>query len=330
MGSSRAPLISRLAGVLSGVLLLAPSGARAFVREYVSTTPTSSSTCPDGLLPLFWPSRSISWEFFQDSQSSQTIEGDVPWSDALAAVNAGAQTWTHPTCTDLQLPYGGPTAQFTMPPYDPKAKDHINLVIFREKTCDDPTAVPAGSACLASDDCSETYNCWGNSSSGVDGVIALTTDTFDTSSGEVVQAIMEFNAAIDPQTGDPFNRFTVNDATTTCNPPNDPSQMDCVAIDVQNTATHEWGHFVGLAHTMVPNSTMNATAPPGETSKRTLGPDDIAGLCTIYPKGQETSNCAPPTPKKGCSCSADSASGVPPMLLALGKRRRRRSHRENL
>jgi MYXO-CTERM domain-containing protein len=64
-----------------------------------------------------------------------------------------------------------------------------------------------------------------------------------------------------------------------------------VSIDVQNTATHEEGHSIGLAHSLDPLATMYATAPAGETSKRILSDDDIAAVCTIYPKGAQTATC---------------------------------------
>jgi hypothetical protein len=63
-------------------------------------------------------------------------------------------------------------------------------------------------------------------------------------------------------------------------------------VDLQNVVTHEAGHYFGIAHT--PDSdlaTMYAIAPPGEIDKRTLEPDDIAAICTIYPPGTLPSEC---------------------------------------
>ncbi len=75
-------------------------------------------------------------------------------------------------------------------------------------------------------------------------------------------------------------------------------------MDLQNTVTHEAGHFLGLAHpceadpgTATANGvpvcsghpemtsvTMFPSASPGEISKRTLAPDDVEGVCAIYPR----------------------------------------------
>lgn len=56
--------------------------------------------------------------------------------------------------------------------------------------------------------------------------------------------------------------------------------------DVQNTATHEFGHFLNLSDlTGAVNSekTMYGTTTTGETKKRSLHSDDINGINYIYP-----------------------------------------------
>lgn len=58
------------------------------------------------------------------------------------------------------------------------------------------------------------------------------------------------------------------------------------AYDVQNTATHELGHWLilndlwGGGNT---EKTMYGTAATGETKKRTLDADDINGINAVYP-----------------------------------------------
>lgn len=93
--------------------------------------------------------------------------------------------------------------------------------------------------------------------------IALTTVIFRPSTGEIVDADIELNSEM--------FRFTNSESA----PPN--------GMDVRNTLTHEVGHFIGLDHSLEPAATMYATAPEGETSKRDLHPDDIEGLCRVYP-----------------------------------------------
>jgi hypothetical protein len=54
------------------------------------------------------------------------------------------------------------------------------------------------------------------------------------------------------------------------------------AYDLQNTATHEFGHVYGLGHVSSPFNTMAPTASTGETYKRSLAPGDAAGIRAIY------------------------------------------------
>jgi len=58
-------------------------------------------------------------------------------------------------------------------------------------------------------------------------------------------------------------------------------------MDLENIATHEFGHAVGLGHTSEPlcvAQTMFPTAPLGETEKRTLEAGDKNGIKKLYRK----------------------------------------------
>ncbi len=94
-------------------------------------------------------------------------------------------------------------------------------------------------------------------------VIGVTSATYDARDGRILDADIEFNGV----------HFTY---TTTGSPLQ-------IQTDVQNTATHEIGHLLGLDHTFVTGATMEARAPPGETSKRTLTDDDVVGVCHVEP-----------------------------------------------
>lgn len=54
-------------------------------------------------------------------------------------------------------------------------------------------------------------------------------------------------------------------------------------FDLENTLTHEIGHFIGFDHTPEEESTMFASAPFAEIKKRSLEQVDVDGLCTVYP-----------------------------------------------
>jgi MYXO-CTERM domain-containing protein len=130
--------------------------------------------------------------------------------------------------------------------------------------------------------------------------------------------------------------------------------------DLQNGLTHELGHFIGLDHTCEPAgttpwpvddqgnpvpdcdraspavqaTTMFPSADSGDLSKRTLEPDDVDGVCGIYPVAQDPGVCAPPMGIMGNGgCSCETAPTAPRtaweplavgLLVAVQRRRRRR------
>lgn len=87
---------------------------------------------------------------------------------------------------------------------------------------------------------------------------------------------------------------------------------DGSAIDFHTVALHEFGHSLGLGHSTVVGSVMEATyAGP----RRTLHADDIAGIQAIY--GPEQVNAVPePTSLALC--------GIGACITAIGAARRRR------
>jgi MYXO-CTERM domain-containing protein len=177
-------------------------------------------------------------------------------------------------------------------------------------------------------------------------VLMLTSTAVDTKTGQMLEGATEVNGhdyqwadlALHPASGLGF----------------------LVSQDLQNGLTHEFGHFIGLDHTCAPAganpwpvddlgnpvpdcdnasaavraTTMFPSAAPGDLSKRTLEPDDINGVCGIYPVAQDPGVCAPPAGIRpssgGCNCSAATANGTSPfalgalVALALRARSRRR------
>lgn len=110
---------------------------------------------------------------------------------------------------------------------------------------------------------------------------ALTSVTYRISNGEIVDADIDVNAQF----------FEVGIVR---------GLQDSGLLDLQNVLTHEIGHFLGLDHTQEAthvgpgtfrDATMFESAGLGETSKRALHPDDIAGLCTIYPRRPDHESC---------------------------------------
>jgi hypothetical protein len=193
------------------------------------------------------------------------------------------------------------------------SEDNENVILFRERACLD--VVTTDDPCWASGSCGNAYDCWEHSG----GTIALTTTSYDPGNGRLFDADVEANAA--------YFLFTTVDSPE-C-PPGDLTAT-CVAFDVENTFTHELGHVVGLAHTANPGSTMNPSAPLGETSKRTIDPGSLGFVCQAYPRGLPSTTCLPPPEaiegsSLSCSVSPGQAGWLSTMLgLAFLRARKRR------
>jgi len=142
------------------------------------------------------------------------------------------------------------------------------------------------------------------------GAFALTTTWFSTATGEILDADMELNQ----------ERFEF----ARC------PEEGCVdgRVDLQDTVTHELGHFFGLAHSPDDReATMWACADEGDVLKRDLAPDDIEGLCAVYPDGSLDAECEfdprggfDPRcriDRGGCSCRAPGTGSAPPLALLL-------------
>ncbi|MBX3208949.1 MAG: matrixin family metalloprotease [Labilithrix sp.] len=93
--------------------------------------------------------------------------------------------------------------------------------------------------------------------------LGLTTVTFNADTGEIYDADMEINSSA--------RNLSTSD------------QVPANGFDLASVITHEAGHFFGLAHATDARSTMFASYKPGTAALRTLAPDDVAGLCAIYP-----------------------------------------------
>ncbi len=142
--------------------------------------------------------------------------------------------------------------------------------------------------------------------------LALTTVTFNPETGEIYDADMEVNT---------------HDQRVTLIDPVPPDGYDFASI-----ATHEVGHFLGIAHSGDNRATMFANYTPGATAMRNLTSDDVAGICAVYrpdgtravlngkvtpgpqcdptPRRGYTSACEEPTTKT-CTGSSQVAAGSP-------------------
>lgn len=296
------------------VLALAASGAHAQQGQTYQRT-----LVPGRPFCVVWPGRDYLYRL--DAAGSRRTPGDSEFS----AIEAAVSSWraVSATCSDFTFTRG-PDIEHPQVGYDKEHPDaNENVLTFREVDCND--VVPPDAACLDDDTCANTYSCWDHGAA----TIGLTTTTFSFRTGYILDADIEFNA------GDNGRGFTF---TTVDSPPCDGDMSsDCVLTDIQNTVTHELGHVVGLDHVFVPGSTMEPTAPPGETHKRIIDAGSAQGFCDAYPRGLPPTQCGERpdlgrhfqavSTGTGLGCGATPESLLPAAALlgalALGRRRER-------
>ncbi len=120
---------------------------------------------------------------------------------------------------------------------------------------------------------------------GAGSTLALTTVTYNIDTGEIYDADMELNSA--------NVSFTMDDKI--------------VKFDLASIVTHETGHFLGLSHSTTGSATMFSDYTPGSVELRTLDPDDIAGICDIYPPGDAIPASCDPSPRRGLASECSPA-----------------------
>lgn len=226
------------------------------------------------------------------------------------AVRRAWQTWDAALagCTPMRVEEGPPATGREVG--WSREGPNENRVVFRTRACDDLPAC----AGLEPGECANAHDC-----SELDAdTLALATTTYLRSTGRILDADVELNAA--------HHRFTTADGPA-CAPSGEgcacPTAAPCVLTDVQNTMTHEVGHVFGLDHTSDPGSVMYRSAPPGETSKRALDPGTLDFVCSVYPRDLPPQACVVRPfngtlgrEQRGCSAGAGGPAAL--ALLALG------------
>ncbi len=266
--------------LLAGAALLLRQADAGYVRERTS----------DGEHCLRWPISALAHGGVTFVQSAI---GDFRLgSGFFDAISRAQETWAAQglACSSLSLLEGARSWSRTTG-YDPQGKNE-NLIIERTVSC--RTVVPPDDPCRATESCGNRYDCWDQG----DGLLAITLLTYDRR-GVLLDADVEMNGVI--------SYPTLVDA-----PPCVPGAISrrCVGNDVQNTITHEMGHALGLAHSPDPASTMFATAPLGETSKRVLDPASREFICDVYPLFHASLDCHDPAATGGGGGTGGSETGV--------------------
>lgn len=251
-----------LIGAMTGSLLLlgAARTASAYCRTSTEKVvegcdPSGANCCiPDSAVPIFWRSACIGFSMQEDG----TRKREISYVRAGRTIAQAFNIWTSVSCPDpgkeassrvsidaRQLAPVSCSEVGSNP-----TKPNQNLVVFRDDVWphEDPVHT-----------------------------LALTSVQFDKTTGEIHGADLEFNSANIIMSCP--NRDQDAGGDSSCFDGRPPEN----SFDFASIATHEIGHFLGLAHSNNPNATMTKQTDVGQYLLRTLTADDIAGICKIYP-----------------------------------------------
>jgi len=340
----------RAAALLAAAIAAGAAPALAYVR----------TTDKDTGMPLSWPLPAVAWHLNRDwPHTAPSCQATAAGDPTLDAVRASFAQWQQP-CTDLKLLYAGESSEIRVG----SAGDGANVVVFRRGWCSqNPDALKDPCLTRTDLDCAGIYDCFDDGQACIGrtaqspcaawATVALTSVLYDPSAGRMLSADIEVIGWDGASTSLPSaaGQLPAHGWYFTCHPGAGSAQPaactsygqplagqpDCAYIDLQNTVTHEAGHFLGLAHPCTTDAasvtaalplcsavapgnevpylqrTMAPTTSPRETSKRALSPDDVAGICAIYPAASG-----------GCACGAGSSAGALTLLvLAFALRPRR-------
>lgn len=210
--------------------------------------------------PLYWPDLCVTFGV----HAAGSPRRGISYSRAQEVAEAAFQEWISADCGNGFTPSIGVV---------PRGEVYCDRLEFNHSGRDSVNAPGPNANIVVFRDDDWPYNDEGKT-------IALTTITFATRTGEILDADIEVNSA----------EIAISTSDT------------LVTSDLQSILTHEFGHFFGLAHTKDETATMNADYNGGDKSFRTLAPDDIAGICDIYPGiAEPISDCTGEEPRYGFS-----------------------------
>jgi hypothetical protein len=200
--------------------------------------------------PIWWRTACVGYDL------NESASRYVPYDVASQAVRDAFDTWTQALCHEDGGALGRPTIDVrdlgpvpcAHAAYDKSGGPNQNVIVFHDD------AWPYEAADDAAQHTTKSLT------------VALTTVTSNVETGEIYDADIELNTA-----DWPIAQLA----------PGSPG--DGASIDLQSVLTHEIGHFLGLAHSPLPDAVMFADGDgPGSTTKRALTAEDVRGICAIY------------------------------------------------
>jgi len=257
---------------LSLLILTSARDAAAWCRTTTTQdfVPTAAKPCDDKGQPLFWSTRCIGFSVQRDASAY------IDLTTARTITQRAFDMWKNVNCPVDPGSCAGP--------FD-RGNPSIEVRDLGPVTCECVEyngKVGNANTIMFRD--AEWAECDGTLKPDADTTLALTTVTFNTETGEIYDADMEVN--------------TRHNVITVADPPGR------VLYDFHSIMTHEAGHFLGLAHTNLPQPmdktktpTMYARYEAREIYMRDPSEDDVCAICAAYPPGRSAP--CDTTPRRG-------------------------------
>jgi LPXTG-motif cell wall-anchored protein len=254
-------------GCLVPALYASPAGA------YCQTTTCDpdkdsctkdSNGCPTSGSPLYWPDQGVT--FAVDSEGSKAL--GITYEEAEKAVERSFQAWISAECKVDAGPLGVVTRHPSIGVVPLGVSYCKNVEYNYPKKNDERVRAPNANIIVFRDGPKESWT-----HSDEDSTLALT----------ILDADIEVNST-------DGHELSTSDTEVT--------------DDLQSILTHEVGHFLGLAHSQAKGASMNPEyrVHLGDTTFRTLSPDDQAAICSIYkPQEADITDCTGEGPRFGFS-----------------------------
>ena len=168
----------RVLAVLAATAALVLGASVPYVRSRTDRTAPDAGHC------LGWPAGSVE---FRENAAGAPETGDA----GFLAMERSLATWATPmsACGNLLLRMGPRTSSRTVGFNDARGASNENVLLFRTRLCS--AVVPENDPCLAEGSCANDHDCWDFDR----GTLAITTTTYNVTTGRLYDSDLEMNAA---------------------------------------------------------------------------------------------------------------------------------------